>query len=93
MVGGWPVGPLQLNRTSGGNRGFQSTRLCILVADDVGVRILGAVDVAVIQLILGPRNDLGWIVLVRVQVDEISAIVRAVYHSPSHVAMAGYKGG
>lgn len=63
------------------------------MADDVGIRVLGAVNVAVVELILGPRNDLGWVVLVRVQVDKISAIVCAVYHSTSHVAMAGNKGG
>jgi hypothetical protein len=93
VVIGWPVGPLQLHRASGCDRGFQGTRLCILVADDVGVGVLGAIDIAIIELILGPRNDLGRVILVRVQVDKISAIVVAVDHGACHIAMAGHQGG
>lgn len=73
-----PLSPLQLNLSSGLDRSRELGVLGILVADDVGVGVAVGLDEAQVRGLLRPSDNIRGAGVVRVVVDQVSSVVRAV---------------
>lgn len=88
-----PLGPLQLNLTTGLNLGGDRTRGGLLVANNVRASVAAAVDEAEVGSLLSPSDVGGHLRHVVVAVHEEAAVVSTINNSTRHVTVASDHGG
>ena len=76
-----PLGPLQLDLTTGLDLSGDRTRGGFLVANNVGAIVAAAVDEAEVGSLLSPSNVLGHLGHVGVAVHEVATVVSAINNS------------